>query len=239
MLKRCLHLGDMATQAHSRPDPRRRLQPRLLLARHGHPPASHASGRPLAIGQSTVEDLIMTSPALAFCRSACVLSPGRACLKGWWLTLWPARPDPVRPWQHVLSPLAAYLTLMEPLWRYSSLALAYNFESSMEASATVRRFVRLARDAFARVERTLQPATYGPVESHWLSLADSKSAPAAGITPRFDLQSLVARTVRWCCDQFRDESAAALYYTDINSFAIVNKGPQSQQSTKRSRYATP
>jgi hypothetical protein len=159
----------------------------------------------------------MTSPAIAFCRSSRVLATGLACLKGWWLALWLARPDAARPWQHVLSPLAACLTLTEPLWRYSSLALAYNFEPSIEASATVRRVVQLIRDAFARVERTLQPATYGPDESHWLSLADSKSAHAAGITRRFDLQSLVARTVRYCCCEFRDESAAALSYAGIDS----------------------
>jgi len=186
-----------------------------------------------------MEGLGMTSPAIAFCRSSRVLATGLACFKGSWLALWLDRPAGVRPWHHVLKPLAAYLTLSEPLWHSSSLALAYNFEPSIEASATVRRVVQLVRDAFARVERTLQPATCGPDESYWLSLADSKSAHAAGITPRFDLQSLVARTVRWCCDQFRDESAAALYYAGINSFATVNKGPRSQQSTKSSRYATP
>lgn len=83
--------------------------------------------------------------------------------------------------------------------------------------AAVRRVGQLARAASVGGEKTLQIATYGRNESHSLFLADSKSAHAASITPRSDLQSLVARIARWCCDQFRGESTAALHFADIDS----------------------
>ncbi len=37
------------------------------------------------------------------------------------------RPQAVRPWQHVLEPLAGYLTLAQHLWERPALAGAYNF----------------------------------------------------------------------------------------------------------------
>ena len=41
-------------------------------------------------------------------------------------------PEAVRPWQHVLEPLAGYMILASKLWEQPSLADAYNFGPETE-----------------------------------------------------------------------------------------------------------
>jgi len=128
------------------------------------------------------------------------------------------RPDAVRPWQHVLEPLAGYLTLTEKLWHDPSLASAYNFGPTPEAAASVRNVVQLAREALGRGEIIFQTATEGPHESAWLALDSSKAAAVLGVRPRFDLAASIARTINWYCRQSRGEPAAALCNADIDAF---------------------
>jgi CDP-glucose 4,6-dehydratase len=128
------------------------------------------------------------------------------------------RPDAVRPWQHVLEPLAGYLTLAEKLWHDPSLASAYNFGPPPEAAASVKTVVQLASEALGRGDTIFQTAAEGPHESAWLALDSSKAVSALGFRPRFDLASSIARTVNWYCRQSRGEPAAALCNADIEAF---------------------
>jgi CDP-glucose 4,6-dehydratase len=128
------------------------------------------------------------------------------------------RPDAVRPWQHVLDPLAGYLQLAENLWHHPSLASAYNFGPPPEAAASVRTVVQLAREALGRGEAIFQKAAEGPHESAWLALDSSKAAAVLGFRPRFDLPTAVARTVGWYCWQSQGEPAASLCSADIDAF---------------------
>lgn len=132
------------------------------------------------------------------------------------------RPDAVRPWQHVLEPLAGYLTLAEKLWHDPSLASAYNFGPPPEAAASVRTVVQLAREALGRGDAIFQTAAEGPHESAWLALDSSKVAAVLGFKPRFDLTSSVARTVAWYCRQSRGEPAATLCAADIDAFEAAS-----------------
>ena len=100
------------------------------------------------------------------------------------------RPDAVRPWQHVLEPLAAYLRLAEALWREPALAGAYNFGPLTGEAATVGRVVALARAAYGRGEWAGGEATEGPHEAGWLALeiakarARARASSRAGRSPR-------------------------------------------------------
>ena len=58
------------------------------------------------------------------------------------------RPNAIRPWQHVLEPLAGYLTLAEQLWKNASLAGAYNFGPPTQEVSTVRDVIELAQTAY-------------------------------------------------------------------------------------------
>ncbi len=69
-----------------------------------------------------------------------------------------AGPTPlaVRPWQHVLEPLAAYLTLARKLWERSAPADAYNFGPGPSETVSVGELVEMARRAYGEGRSALR-----------------------------------------------------------------------------------
>jgi CDP-glucose 4,6-dehydratase len=128
------------------------------------------------------------------------------------------RPDAVRPWQHVLEPLAGYLTLARRTFDEPTLAGAYNFGPPASAVATVRDVVTLAHSIFGRGTLSCADAPDGPHESHWLALDASKAESALGVSPCWDLREAVNRTVHWYCRSSSQTSAAELCHADIDAF---------------------
>src|SRR5690606_13416873 len=55
------------------------------------------------------------------------------------------RPQAVRPWQHVIEPLAGYLALAQHLWQHPGDASAFNFGPHPHEAACVREVIELAR----------------------------------------------------------------------------------------------
>jgi CDP-glucose 4,6-dehydratase len=107
-------------------------------------------------------------------------------------------PEAIRPWQHVLDPLAGYLRLAECLAsstdpRFQS---AFNFGPDPSAARTVRDLVDLA---FTIWPGTLQAPPPGPAhhEAALLTLTNAKAAHDLGWTPRWDFHAAVGATVEW------------------------------------------
>ncbi len=128
------------------------------------------------------------------------------------------RPDAIRPWQHVLEPLAAYLVLAEKLWAQPSLAGAYNFGPHPGNAATVRQVVQLAQLAFPEGKVTFGEVPQGPHEAGLLTLEIAKAQAVLGIRPRWDLPQTVQRTMQWYRQQSSGESARALCLADIAAY---------------------
>jgi CDP-glucose 4,6-dehydratase len=133
-------------------------------------------------------------------------------------TLHIRRPDAIRPWQHVLEPLAAYLVLAEKLWVQPSLAGAYNFGPHPGDAATVRQAVQLAQSVFPEGRVAFQDAPQGPHEAGLLTLEISKAQAALGIHPRWSLPQTVHRTMQWYLQQKKGESARTLCLADIADY---------------------
>jgi len=129
------------------------------------------------------------------------------------------RPEAVRPWQHVIEPLAGYLVLAEKLWAQSAFAGAYNFGPPTHDAATVREVVSLARQAFGRGETIFAIETTGPHEAGLLQLDISKTRAMLGFAPRWSLQETVHRTMNWYRAQAQGADAAALCSADIADYA--------------------
>ncbi len=106
-------------------------------------------------------------------------------------------PNAIRPWQHVLEPLAGYLTLAEKLWQRPSLAGAYNFGPERHKAATVREVVELARNCYHRGKVTYGNGCDGPQEAGWLALDTAKSTSSLGFKPRWTLTESVEHTMSW------------------------------------------
>ncbi len=127
-------------------------------------------------------------------------------------------PEAVRPWQHVLEPLADYMILASKLWEQPSLADAYNFGPTMSEAITVSELIEMARHAYGTCEVHYGDTHNGLHESRWLTLDVNKAHRVLGITPVQTLTEATARTVAWYRAQKEQGDARALCYADISYF---------------------
>jgi len=130
-------------------------------------------------------------------------------------------PDAIRPWQHVLEPLAGYLTLAQKLWQQPELAGAYNFGPHTHEAATVRAVVELARTAYGSGEVRYGDASAGPHEAGWLALEIAKARVALGVNPEWALTESVHRTMAWYRAQQQGADARALCEAEIAAYEAL------------------
>lgn len=109
-------------------------------------------------------------------------------------------PRAVRPWQHVLEPLAGYLQLAEQLLAPdgAKFARAWNFGPDASGDATVGAVAELAARLWgggARVERA--PAAEHPHEAGLLRLDSTSARNELGWKPRWSLEQAIEQTVAW------------------------------------------
>jgi CDP-glucose 4,6-dehydratase len=128
------------------------------------------------------------------------------------------RPSAVRPWQHVLEPLNGYLVLAEKLFTDSSLAGAYNFGPQTDEAATVRTVIELANRTYGCGNVLWGDGNEGPHEAGLLSLEISKVRALLGISPRWNLEETVKRTMKWYQQEKDGVSADLLCEADIDLF---------------------
>jgi CDP-glucose 4,6-dehydratase len=128
------------------------------------------------------------------------------------------RPQAVRPWQHVLEPLAGYLRLAERLWEKPDLAGAYNFGPPPHEAASVHDVVLLAKQSYGGGEVIWGEGNEGPHEAGWLALEIAKARHVLDVTPRWSLQTAVQRTMRWYRRQQEGGAARDLCAQDIRDF---------------------
>lgn len=107
-------------------------------------------------------------------------------------------PDAVRPWQHVLEPLAGYLVLAQRLFLDGpEYAEAWNFgpeeSSARPVSWVAGNLIRL----WGGGARWEPDGGDHPHEAHYLKLDCAKSRERLGITPRLDLLTALEWIVDW------------------------------------------
>ena len=129
-------------------------------------------------------------------------------------------PDAVRPWQHVLDPLAGYLVLAQKLWDDPTLASSYNFGPDAEGSASVREAVLLAQANWGNAEARVAfgEANAGPKEAEILRLSNARAKAVLGYNPVWPLDAAMARTVGWHKDVASGIPAKLLCARDINAY---------------------
>ncbi len=132
------------------------------------------------------------------------------------------RPQAVRPWQHVLDPLAGYLTLAHRLWERPALAGSYNFGPETGEAVTVRKLVDMARAAYGTGDVRYDESPEGPHESGWLALDASKARAALGVRPKLTLAQTLNRTMTWYRAQHDGADALNLCQSDIAAYEALN-----------------
>ncbi len=106
-------------------------------------------------------------------------------------------PGQVRPWQHVLEPLAGYLTVAGRLLHGDEAAAdAWNFGPAAGDDAPVATLVGELFDEWGAGRWTAEGALATP-ETGRLRLAIDKAVAELGWVPRWDRREMVRRTVAW------------------------------------------
>ena len=146
------------------------------------------------------------------------------------------RPQAVRPWQHVLEPLAGYLTLARKLWEQPALAGAYNFGPETGEIAAVREVVELARRAFGAGDVRYGDGSEGPHESGWLALEVAKARTVLGVMPTLSLAQAINRTMAWYRAHAAGADARQLCQADIADFEKCLAGGPAATSADMRMY---
>ncbi len=132
------------------------------------------------------------------------------------------RPDAVRPWQHVVEPLAGYLALAEHLAADpASWAEAWNFGPPDADARPVRWIVERVAAAWGEGARwELEPGDH-PHETTFLALDASKAVSRLGWRPRLDLATALDWTTRWYRAHHRGEDVRALALAQIADYEAL------------------
>jgi len=131
-------------------------------------------------------------------------------------------PAAVRPWQHVLEPLAGYLRLAEALCRDGKrFAGAWNFGPADHDVVTVQDLVAtLLRLWGTELQPRIDTGEH-PHEAHLLHLDSAKAGLELDWQPRLDLATALQWTVEWYQGQLRGADMGELCLAQISRYATL------------------
>lgn len=107
-------------------------------------------------------------------------------------------PSSVRPWQHVLEPLAAYLAVgRELLHGNEAAASAWNFGPGQEGSVAVRDVIGCFQQAWPALRADVTREANPPPETETLRLDSRRAIDQLHWRPLWDWQTAVTRSAHW------------------------------------------
>ena len=106
-------------------------------------------------------------------------------------------PHSVRPWQHVLEPLAGYLLLAERMWGDSALAGAYNFGPENNDTRSVSWVVDVLTKLWGGGAWQAASQEHALHEAAILTLDSTLARTRLGWIPRLALKDALSLTVEW------------------------------------------
>ena len=123
-------------------------------------------------------------------------------------------PRSVRPWQHVLDPLAGYLRLAaKQLARPRAFAEAWNFGPSSASTVTAAQIAQAAIAAWGRGTWRAARSRKNPHESPTLRLNNSKARRKLGWRPVYGTAEAVKLAAQWYKDYYMEPNFDAVSYT--------------------------
>lgn len=131
-------------------------------------------------------------------------------------------PDAVRPWQHVLDPLAGYLLLIERMWgEKGGFDQAWNFGPSANDARPVRRIVERIIELWGGQARMEIDKSVQPHEAAMLSLDCTKARTRLGWLPGLELEMALQWTVEWYKRYQRGDDIRGLTEDQISRFQEI------------------
>ncbi|PWU12449.1 MAG: CDP-glucose 4,6-dehydratase [Bdellovibrio sp.] len=116
-------------------------------------------------------------------------------------------PKSTRPWQHVVEPVYAYLSLAEKVWQDPAFAEGWNFGPLPDGAQTVEWVMkRFAEGWGGQAGFVVEPSQIP--EAHFLQLDCSKARTLLKWTPRLNAGQALALTAEWYRDFYAGGAAA-------------------------------
>ena len=143
----------------------------------------------------------------------------RAALSG--QTILIRQPLSIRPYQHVLEPLFAYLMLAERQAADPSLSGAYNIGPNDADCLTTGELATLFCEAWGSGLAWREANAGGPPEAEILRLDCSRIRQTFGWRPRWDARTAIARTVEWIKGYASSGDVGRIMDAQIDDYAAL------------------
>ncbi|MDQ7096249.1 CDP-glucose 4,6-dehydratase [Desulfosporosinus sp. PR] len=129
-------------------------------------------------------------------------------------------PEAVRPWQHVLEPLAGYLRLAEMLWfNGQQYAESWNFGPDDSHAWRVQDVVETLCSLWGKDAKWIAKSDATEHEAHYLKLDSSKAVQKLGWARKMNMFDTLSMTVEWYKN----------YYNGADPWLISTKQIQAYQ----------
>ncbi|MGN0485568.1 MAG: CDP-glucose 4,6-dehydratase [Lachnospiraceae bacterium] len=106
-------------------------------------------------------------------------------------------PNSIRPYQHVLEPLAAYLMIAQKQYENAQYAGNYNIGPDECDCVTTGKLAELFCNAWGKEAHWISQKDNGPHEANFLKLDCSRCKQTFGWSPRWHVKEAIEKTVEW------------------------------------------
>lgn len=127
-------------------------------------------------------------------------------------------PHSTRPYQHVLEPLAMYLTIAQKQYEDKKYAGFYNVGPDDCDCVTTGELVDLFCKKWGEGLKWINKSVGGPHEANFLKLDCSKVKSVFGWTPRWHVEEAIEKTVEWSKVYFAKDSIPQCMDAQIDEF---------------------
>lgn len=127
-------------------------------------------------------------------------------------------PHSIRPYQHVLEPVYAYLMICARQYDNSSLSGAYNIGPNESDCITTENLVKTFNRYYDNKLKVLIKSDVGPHEAGLLKLDCSKLKSVFGWEPRWTVEQAVEKVVDWVKFWFADKDISSFTEHQIREF---------------------
>ena len=127
-------------------------------------------------------------------------------------------PNSIRPYQHVLEPLFAYILIAQKQYEDKKLADNYNVGPSEKDCVTTSELVSLFCNKWQDNLRWESKSDSGPHEANFLKLDCSKIKNKLGWVPKFNIENTIEKTTEWYKAYLNNEDVVKLMENQIKEY---------------------
>jgi CDP-glucose 4,6-dehydratase len=127
-------------------------------------------------------------------------------------------PDSVRPYQHVLDTLFAYLLIVQRQYENPALAGSYNIGPDEDSCKTSGELASMFCSEWGNGAKWENVSVDTPHEDNVLKLDCTKILKMLGWSPKWDISQAVGKTSEWYKAYYQDDSAYNILSSQIGAF---------------------